>query len=308
MQIAKNLSSLAARVSSIEPVLKCFFFRPASPRPLALLRMGVSATLLLQAWMVRATYFDMFSSQGIIQGPITRYLSGPYHFDVTSLLPFGFDERRLLAILGLTYALSLFCLLIGAWSRGAAIVAWLLHMTLMKSGVSTNYGADAYGHIFLFYFMFFPISDTWSVDSWKKGSEREVSSAARFAIRVIQLHLCISYFSSAVLKAAGPQWWDGEVIWRAMTLPVYIRWDMTWLSNHMWICKLSAWGTLVLEGLYPIFIWPKVTRPFWVAGIVSLHLGIAIFMGLEIFGLLLAFLTLAVFGISSEPNSKTIRL
>ena len=60
--------------------------------------------------------------------------------------------------------------------------------------------------------------------------------------------------------------------------------------------------TLLVEIGYCVFIWPKATRKLWVASVVGLHLGIAIFLGLGLFGSMMCVLTFAVFGISSEPK------
>ena len=106
----------------------------------------------------------------------------------------------------------------------------------------------------------------------------------------------------------GPQWWNGELLWMAFSLPVYHVFDMSWLAYWPWLSKLGGWGTLLVELGYPIFIWPRQTRRFWVAATVSLHIGIAIFLGLGVFGCIMAVMTLTVFGFSAEPALAGARI
>jgi hypothetical protein len=112
----------------------------------------------------------------------------------------------------------------------------------------------------------------------------------------------VAYFATAVLKGQGAQWWNGEAIWRSLTLPLYARFEMGWMANFPWLAKLAGWGTLLVEGGYAVFIWPRQTRYAWAAAIVGLHLGIAIFLGLWVFGLLMSVLTTGAFVVSADPS------
>jgi hypothetical protein len=88
-----------------------------------------------------------------------------------------------------------------------------------------------------------------------------------------------------------------------VNLPIYRQFDMTWLAHWPLFLKMAGWGSLALEGFYWILIWPRRTRPFWIAGIVSMHLGISIFLGLQLFGLIMCVLTLSLFAVSAEPGT-----
>ena len=70
------------------------------------------------------------------------------------------------------------------------------------------------------------------------------------------------------------------MIWRSLSLPEYRVFDFAWLANWPMIARFACWSTLVLELGYCIFIWPRLTRKLWVIGMVGLHLGIAVFLGL----------------------------
>jgi hypothetical protein len=52
---------------------------------------------------------------------------------------------------------------------------------------------------------------------------------------------------------------------------------------------------VLLEVGYPFGIWFNRTRGFWLAGIILLHLGIALFMGMYLFSLIMIVLNAAAF-------------
>jgi hypothetical protein len=63
-----------------------------------------------------------------------------------------------------------------------------------------------------------------------------------------------------------------------------------------------------------VFIWPRHTRLIWLVSAIAMHCGIAIFMGLYLFGLIMIVLNIAAFGplegdatfqVASERKSKT---
>lgn len=62
--------------------------------------------------------------------------------------------------------------------------------------------------------------------------------------------------------------------------------------------------SLALELGYCIFIWPKQTRAIWIAGIVGLHIGIMIFLGLHLFGLIMVCLTVCLFAVPADVTEK----
>jgi hypothetical protein len=288
-----------------------FFFEAASARPLAALRVGLAAVLLGQAWLLRTEVLDLFAHDGIVQGELGRYLggSGAPHAGwlVDRLSPLGVSEASCLYALCGLYVASLVGLGLGLFTRIAAVLAWFLHWTLISTGGATSYGADSYAHIFLFYLVWIPAGDAWSLDVLRGRASAAPTAMARLGLRVVELHLCVSYLASGIQKAAGIQWWNGELLWRALSLPVYRQYDLSWLASYPWLCRIAGWGALSTELGYCVFIWPERTRRLWIAAVVAMHLGIAVFLGLGVFGCIMCVLTLSLFGVSPEPLEAPVR-
>lgn len=186
-----------------------FMLEPASAAPLAALRVALSGTLLLQAFLMRTTLLDLFSTSGFIQGSLASKLSDqslPRISHLTSVLgQYGIDETFCIFFVCLSLVASLVLLLLGWHTRTAALIAWLTHWTLMNTADATTYGVDQFAHVFLFYLIWVPSGSIWSVDARAPGAPPSVSSGARIGLRLLQLHLCIAYLASGLAKAQGIQ-------------------------------------------------------------------------------------------------------
>ncbi|WP_437331729.1 hypothetical protein [Sorangium sp. So ce394] len=281
-----------------------FALAPASAVPLAVLRIGLASVLLVQAAMVGPALLELYGRSGILQGPLNDLLARTDLVRIGSLIdrlaPLGVGEAAIVTGAGALYTLALVALLLGWRARAAAALAWLAHLMLMMTADSTNYGADNYANIFLFYLIWMPSGAALSLDRRLARVPIGPPATTRLSLRVVQLHLCISYLASGLWKASGEQWWNGEAIWRSVMLPAYRQVDFSWLADHPWIAVIAGWLVVLVEAGYAFLIWPRRSRRIWVAATLALHLGIAVFMGLVVFGALMAVLTVAAFGVSAD--------
>jgi hypothetical protein len=293
------------RVARARAAVHGFFFAPARATPLAALRIGLSLVLLAQAALISPAFFALYERSGVLQGIVRDNLARPglpnLGWLIRTLGRAGIGEATILTTTGIVYLLSLTALLLGWRTRAGAVVAWLTHLTLMMTGSGTNYGADNFGNIFLFYLILVPSEGALSLDRRAGRGSLAPTPSARFALRVIQLHLSMVYLAGGLFKASGEQWWDGDAIWRAVMLPEYRQLDFTWLADHAWFAKVSGWWVVAVETGYAIFIWPRRTRRPWIVATVLMHLGIGLFMGLGVFAAIMIAFTVAAFGVDAEP-------
>jgi hypothetical protein len=284
-----------------------FFLSPASPRPLGILRIGLAVILLCQAWMCHGQFFELYGSRGVLQGAVGEQFSRGGMLQPTQVARLfsatGVAEKNILLTLAIFYLVSLGALLVGFFTRTAAVAAWALHL-LFAQGHFTGYGLDLYAHFALFYAWFMPMGASYSVDHWLARVPVEDSWQAGLSLRVWQIHLGIGYFAAGVEKAMGEQWRTGEAVWRSLMLPLYRQFDMGWMAQVPALALLAAWGTLVVEIGYPFLIFPTRTRLLWVALTLSLHISIAIFLGLHLFAALMSLLTLCCFGLTVKNKMR----
>ncbi|MCY0992967.1 HTTM domain-containing protein [Nannocystis sp. ILAH1] len=296
---------MKARLEAALRAIDRFFFAPASPAPLVALRIGLAAVLLAQALQIAPLFHALYHHGGLLRGPL-KDAFGSRHLPPLGELLATPIESQVLAVLGVLYVASLVGMLLGWRTRLSTGAAWLLHLVFMRLAPHTNYGADDFANIFLFYSTVAPGGAALSLDRRAGRAEDTPTAGTRLAIRVMQLHLCIAYLLSGVEKASGSQWRDGEAIWRSLVAQGYELLDFTWMAQVPWLPTVAGWLVLVVEIGYAAFIWPAVTRRWWVAAVAAMHAGIGVFMGLHVFAAVMIVLTVAMFGVSAEP-AVTVR-
>jgi len=209
----------------------------------------------------------------------------------------GLSEATVLWVVWSGLLAAGLCLVVGIFCRSAAIAAWFLHLSAIKSSALLSYGVDNFTSIGLFYLLLSPLPDHLALDSrWRKWPPKNAQLQS-FWQRVLQLHLCVIYFFSGLTKLLGSGWWNGESLLRALTRPPFDMVPSEVLIHGRYLFIPLGLGICLLETSYPIFIWPRRTRLIWLVGIIAMHGAIAVLMGLYLFGLIMAVLNVAAFGI-----------
>ncbi len=287
-----------------------FWLKPASPRPLAALRIGVASVLLYQAALQCGSVAELFGPHGLIAWDALNTtdafpldVGGPFHLSHVGRMAerLGMAPVVSVQIMFGVYLFALTGMLLGLRTKMSTTLAFLIHLALTSTAVATTYGVDQFARIALFYCVCFPTADCLSVDARRRRQPITRSVKARIGIRTLQLHLALMYLATGLHKASGPQWWDGEAIWRAITLPQLATVDLTWLAAYPRLLIMLGWSTLAIEVGYVFFAWHRTTRRPVVAAIISMHLGIALFMGLVSFALMMIVLNVAAFLTPSDP-------
>ena len=211
------------------------------------------------------------------------------------------------------------CLLftVGLWTRVTSVLAWAGSLNYIHRGQLILFGQDTMQTILLTYLMIGPSGAALSVDAlraryraaravlagggrsvpWAEGvlSGPARSWLANFAVRLVQINFCLIYASSGLSKLKGQTWWDHSAPWLIFANPEFglIRYPaFEWLLRQVMEYRVpvalffgfTTLYTLFLELGFPFLVWTRM-RPVMVTLSVLLHFGIAVFMGLTVFGL-----------------------
>lgn len=283
-----------------------WFFGGTTDNWLAALRIGLGLQLVLYCIISRADWRQMFALQP--GSFVTRDLTEALVTLGSTLVPrvswfisagefIGLSEATVLWVVWSVLLAAGLCLVAGIFCRSSAIAAWFLHLCAIKSSALLSYGVDNFTSIGLFYLMLSPLPDHLALDSrWRQWPPKNTQLQS-FWQRVLQLHLCVIYFFSGLTKLLGNGWWNGESLWRALTRPPFDMVSSEVLIHGKYLFIPLGLGICLLETSYPIFIWLRRTRLIWLVGIIAMHGAIAVLMGLYLFGLIMAVLNVAAFGI-----------
>jgi Vitamin K-dependent gamma-carboxylase len=194
----------------------------------------------------------------------------------------------------LAYALSmtvLFWFTIGLWTRVSSILSLVVVISFAHRVPEALFGLDKVIAMLTLYLAIGPSGRALSLDRWlarrraNRAQQDASSVGANFAIRLIQIHVCIIYLFAGASKLQGAAWWNGQAMWLAFGNMEYQSVDMTWTAWHPWAVELLSHFTVLWELSFCVLIWVPVLRPLVLAAAVVLHFGVGATMGLWTFSL-----------------------
>jgi hypothetical protein len=261
-----------------------FWFTPADPLPLAVVRICAGALLVWASfvWLLDAEAF--FGNDGW-QRPenVWRMNDQPWQWS-WYFLTNSPGTARLLA--GITLAAAVM-LTLGIATPLAAIVSLIGFISAVNRSPLNVFGFDDTLGMLLIPVVVGPAGAVLSVDRLLAPDQAAArpSVRANLAIRLIQVHLCVIYLFSGCGKLLGASWWEGTALWGAAANVQYRTLDLTWLASHPLLVNALTLGTLWWEISYAVLVWPRLTRRLVLAMALPVHLGIGLAMGMMEFGL-----------------------
>jgi hypothetical protein len=286
-----------------------FWFTPADPTLLALIRWCAGA-IILYAHCVWSLELPTFFGQdamlpaeyraGLVDG--THYVWS--HFDWLPSAAWLWPVH----IAGLVV---MFLFWIGAWTRVTSILTALLVISYANRTTGAQFGLDQINGFLAIYLAVGPSGARLSWDRWWACRHRKLAAdpahaastsegragqslgncdstvTASIALRLIQVHMCVVYLFAGLGKLQGDTWWLGQALWGAFASAEYQTMDFTWLAHHMAVINILTYVTLIWEVCYAFLVWPKLTRPLFIAGAVLAHAGIGLTMGMLTFGMIM---------------------
>lgn len=189
------------------------------------------------------------------------------------------------------YILCCLFLLLGFVTKVSTGILLLLHAGIFTSLPEYSYGADYFINILLFYCLIFPTQKVDSLDNYFFKHQTPAKLTIQRCLSILRIHLALVYFFSGADKALGGDWWNGEALWKALHLPYLTSSIFTTQIDQLPILFFQSTGVLVLllELTYPINLFLKRTRSIYLYFILSMHLGIALFMNLWLFSSIMIF-------------------
>jgi len=288
-----------------------FLFAPETDKWLAALRLGLGLQVAVYTLFLSSDWHYLFASTG--KGLVSRQLGEAVTSFDSPLIPKlgwlvalgGYAHIGEDAVLSIAWA-CLLCmgllLLLGLFCRPAAILAWFLHLCAAESGGLFAYGADNFMTTGLFYLMLSPLPDRYSLDHWMLKVGLKDAQLLGFWRRVLQVHMCFVYFIGGLAKSLGSGWWNGSNLWQSLTRPPFNVISPDILVRLKYALPILGISICLIELGYPVFIWMKKTRPFWLVCILVMHAAIGLAMGLYLFALVMIVLNLAAFGIGMRKD------
>jgi hypothetical protein len=243
-----------------------------------------------------------FTVRDFIWGPGSGWVTPIQHQTAWSF-PFIFynstDPGWLFTLKFLLLGVAGLALLLGWHSRTAAIVTLYLYISLVSTNPVAYDQTDNAFRILLFYFCFTDMSMRWSLDA-RRRTRRPVAARSSRALPVwfptilhngalvaVALQLFIIYGVAGLAKVAGSQWADGTAVYYPLQLDSLDPWP--WLAQlvtaNPLAVNIATYVSVYVEVFFAFMLLTRWTRIIALTGIVGMHVGIAVLMGLPFFSL-----------------------
>jgi hypothetical protein len=249
---------------------RTFWFRQEPAHTLGLVRIAFGGILVFWTlWMWQGLYAG-FGTDGVVPNPPARaFVWGVFHeFTSNQALVIGW-----FVLLGASIAL-----MVGWHSRLAAVVVFILVMSLERRNPGIFNGGDALLRIESVYMMLAPCGAALSLDQRRRtGSFWSAQQIRPWALRLLQIQLSIVYLSTVVAKLSGETWHNGTAVLYSLNLTDLQTFHLpSFISHNLLLSNVMTWGTLVIEVAIGLLVWNRRCRPWVLLGGVVLHLSISL--------------------------------
>ena len=270
-----------------------FWFQNATTLPLDIVRVGIGALMLISYGTLSfEDILILYGEDGYLSGAAARKLSeGRWYF---SPLYFVRSPWQLLAY----YTVFLMaCVGVAAGWRTSWLkwIAMIGHLSLMNRNPVITYGVDYLIASVLFLLCIAPTGRALSLDRVREvrrakqlnleSNPDAFRSEWGFAcIRLVQIQMCVFVLFSGLSKLLGESWLVGEALWFAVANNEFAFFPLSILAKNIWLVPFLTYYTIIVELHYPILIWGSL-RAWALSAAITLHIGIAVFLGLWFFSL-----------------------
>lgn len=263
-----------------------FWFLPMDLQNVGLFRLLFGLTLL-GLYLLRFSQFDFyFSESGLVTSQQAMTLFGE---EYRPLLTYFLPSDQGIFLQGILHLILIFLFAVGALGRCLTPLLFLVNLGLLQRNYSIVYGADLFANFWLFYFCFIQHNKYYSVlNLFNKNRLAQIQADmfSTLGIRFIQIQMCLCYAYTGFEKLKGTQWWDGTAIWHVVGMEQLVPNDFGFLRNFPILVGLIAMTTILYEVYFTFAVWSPLRRAWLLTGL-FLHLGIAVFLNLWFFGIIM---------------------
>ncbi len=235
------------------------------------------ATLLFQRCLMLWVMGSLLIAYACVDGLQVMGYSMPYGAPgglarITNWLSDLNDGTVIVPVLVLiTVALCVFEIFRGPSWWGALLI-WMFYVNLMNRAWLASSGGQQLMANVLF----------WNILLSSPGSSSASFVARDVGFWVVRLQLLVAYLATAMNKASGRSWLDGNALGIIATDQAFA---FPWLAEHPTAGSLLTWCTFLFQCTFPIAVWFLRTRYTWLGVGVVFHLITAFWMDIPDMGL-----------------------
>lgn len=260
-----------------------FWFRPISARPLGAFRVVVGVLALCHLGLLWTDLDHWLTDRGLLVGDEARVAAGSLRPSPLLWVQDPVSVRVFVAgtaVVGVLFTL-------GWRTRAMGVLLYLGVLSIHHRNIGTNCGPDNLLLIMLFYLMLAPSGAAYSLDARREARRRGTAAEpiiVPWAQRLIQLHLCLIYLDTAVLKCSGSTWLGGAALHYVLNNREVGRFDFSGLCQYPLLINILTISTLLAEFALAFLLWFRPTRVGMALVGLALHASVLFVVNVPLFG------------------------
>lgn len=280
--VAKNRS---APVKLINRVLSWFVGNRHADYGLAVMR--IASGIFMFGWLV----FNI-PVAARIWGPGSAYWDGfreilGYQWPLNLLREAGTGPFWLWYVATILLAVAF---ILGWRTRIVTPILFVFYAGIVAQNVTIADGGNYFLRIMLIYLVFADVSRRWSLDARRRSrrnlKESETGTVLHnLALCLVVGQLCMVYLEAGLYKVQGTLWQNGTAMYYPLQSQAYgvFPWVSDLATHFTWAVVLVTYFSVLIQIAFTFMLFNKISRRIALIGILAMHLGIAVLMGLPFF-------------------------
>lgn len=247
-------------------------------RGAAALRIGLALILLIDLADRARDTVSMYTDAGVLPRSVVPGVDGRLSFHMMS------GQAWWQALLMGVAALLAVALLLGFRTRTVMVLSWILNFSIQTRNPLVLYGGDIVLRVTMFWALFLPLGEVWSLDARARGGPPRYSRAAHAGTFGYLAQVALIYITTAALKS-GVDWQNGTAVYYALSIDTFTEpigglllpyYRLTGILTFLvyWFETIGPWLLLVPS-------WRL--RSAVVFGFIAMHLSFEVFMEIGLF-------------------------
>lgn len=256
----------------------------ADYRSLAALRIGIAAVVLGDLLARAGNLVAHYSDAGVLPRSALLTLAAPWKLSIHTIS----GAWQIQAMLFIFAGLVAVALLLGYRTRASSIISWFLLISLHGRNYFILNNGDALLRILLFWGMFLPWGERWSLDSIRRESGPQSSKIVFSAATVAYILQVLFVYFFTVLHKSGLAWQrDLSAVYYAISAEPTARSLANLLLPHQQLMEFLTFAVLAYLIIGPLLllspIWTGSLRTAAVFGFAAMHIAIGFFLSIGMF-------------------------
>ncbi len=220
-------------------------------RSLAFFRIALASLILFDLFVRSKELVAHYTDFGILpRGVFIEKFANRFWISIHMINGSAFFQGALFLIA----AVFAVALLIGYKTRLATIVSWFLLISLQSRNPMILQGGDIFFRMLMFWAMFLPLGEKYSLDALRKQKRVEEKSYFSFGTGGILLQFAFVFIFSALLKT-GKEWFpDGTAIYYALSIDQFATWLGKFLLGFPDLMQYLTYFVLFVELFGPVLL------------------------------------------------------